>query len=639
MSQISIDAPGKELLIMGNEAIARGALEAGVHVCAAYPGTPSSEIIGSLSQVADEMGIYVEWSTNEKVALEVAASAAYSGLKSICAMKQNGLNVASDFLFNLNMIGIEGALLLVTCDDPGCHSSTNEQDTRFVAQYADLPLLEPGTFQEAKDMAKWAFTISEEIKNVCMLRGVTRISHARGNVRISDLPKNATNGAYFDRAKQRITFPVPQKHERLHETLEKVEEVFENSEFNRYIGPKRPDVLIITSGSPWLYSQEALMMMGLESSVGILKVGTTWPLPKKLVLEHLATTDKILLVEEVDPFLERNVKEIAADYSMQIGPKAFFGKSSKHIPYSGEMNADRVVAGLSKILDLPFESRDEGYEGKAQSASKITPVRSLGFCPGCPHRASYWSIKNAFALDDREGFVTGDIGCYHLARTAAGWNLLSTSGGMGTGSGLASGFGKLEKFGFTQPVIAVCGDSTFFHAAMPALVNAHFCRSNMIVAVLDNSATAMTGFQPNPAVGENAMGDTVTPVDIEKVCRSFGAKVAVTDPFDLDGTQKKLMEMLEDLEGIKVIIMRRKCALIEKKEAKEKRAPYQMSVDHEKCLGDHCGCNRFCTRFKCPGLIWDRRLEKARVDEAVCVGCGVCADICPQNAITRKEIA
>lgn len=634
MSVIDLDEVGAEYLLMGNEAIARGALEAGVKVCSAYPGTPSSEIIGSLAEVASKMGIYVELSVNEKIALEVAASAAFSGIRAICAMKQNGLNVASDFLLNLNLIGVEGGLLLVVCDDPGCHSSTNEQDTRAFAKMADLPLLEPSTFQEAKEMATWAFTISEDIKNVCILRGVTRISHARGNVTLGKLPASKPV-AYFDKSKQRITFPVPQKHSMLHKELARLEEKFETSPFNRYDGPQKPQVLIITCGSSWLYSQEAIGLLGVEDSVGILKIGTTWPLPKKLILKYLSKVEKVLFAEEVDPFLEGNVKEIAADSFDQIGKISFFGKKSNHIPSTGEMNADRIVAALSSIMSLEYKSRSSDYEAKAKAAEKIVPLRSLGFCAGCPHRASYWAIRNALTLDDREGFVTGDIGCYHLARTNAGWRLLSTSGSMGTGSGLASGFGKLGRFGFKQPVVAVCGDSTFFHAAMSPIVNAQYNKSNMVVAILDNSATAMTGFQPHPGVGRNAMGEEVPPVSIVDICRSMGAKVEVADPFDLKSTREKLQQMLEDPDGLKIIIMRRKCALLKKQ---DEAPPYKVFVDPEKCLGEHCGCGRFCTRyFKCPGLAWNRESGKAQVDEAVCTGCGVCADICPENAIMREE--
>jgi len=417
--------------------------------------------------------------------------------------------------------------------------------------------------------------------------------------------------------------------------LTRLEEIFKTSPFNKYDGPEHPELLIITCGSSWLYSQEAVELMGLEDSVGILKIGTTWPLPTETIVEHLAKTDKVLIVEEVDPFLEGNVKEIAADFFAGIGPTTFFGKRSHHIPFTGEMNADRITQALSRILGYKYEPRDSKYETRAQKAQEMVPPRVLGFCPGCPHRASYWSIRNALQLDSREGFVTGDIGCYHLARTSAGWNLLKTSGAMGTGTGLASGFGKLEQFGFSQPTVAVCGDSTFFHAAMPALCNAVYSKSNLVMAIFDNSATAMTGFQPHPGVGKNAMGEEVEPVDIESVCRSFGAKVEVTDPFDLQTTQEKLLRMLDDPEGVKVLIMRRKCALL--KEVREKPA-YEVHVDPEKCIGEDCGCNRFCTRsFKCPGLIWDKESSKAKIDEAICTGCGVCADICPEHAIVREE--
>ena len=632
---ITQNTPGQRMLLMGNEAIARGALEAGVSVASAYPGTPSSEILGTLAGAAKIRNLYVEWSANEKVALEVAASASFSGLRAICAMKQNGLNVACDFLLNLNLIGVDAGLVLVVCDDPSSHSSTNEQDSRTMAKIADLPLLEPATWQEAKEMAVHAFEISEQIKNVCMVRGVTRIAHARGSVTFSGLP-DARPKAFFDKSRQRITFPVTGRHQSLHDQLAKLSEQFSDSPFNWYEGPDDPELVIICCGSGWLNSQEAVEILGLNDKVGILKLGTTWPLPTRLVLQNLNRAGKFMFIEEVDPFLERSVKELAAQHSMDLGPKVFLGKESGLIPATGEVTPDRVMEALSEVFDLRVRPRSQEYEQTAkQVPSSLTPARVLGFCPGCPHRASYWSINKALQLDGRQGFVTGDIGCYHLARTSAGYNLLKTSGAMGTGTGLASGFGKLDRFGFDQPVVAVCGDSTFYHAAIPALINARYNNSKIILAVLDNSATSMTGFQPHPGVGMNACGEQVEPVDIEKICKAIGGTVEVVDPFDLEDTQEKLTQMLDDPEGSKVIIMRRKCALLKDK---DKSPRYQMEVIPELCKGADCGCDRFCVRiFKCPGLVWDHSAGKAFVDEAICSGCGVCADICPNGAISRKE--
>ena len=635
MSIIDLNEPGKELLLMGNEAIARGALEAGVKVCAAYPGTPSTDITEALASVAKSMGLYVEWSTNEKVALEVATAGSYAGLRVLCAMKQNGLNVACDFLLSLNTTGVKGGMVLVTCDDPSAHSSATEQDSRHFAKMAELPLLEPSTFQEAKEITQWAFDLSEEMGIVCMLRGVTRTSHARGNVRLGPLPPGGGPRAHFDTTRRWNTHPVNETHGRLHRVLERVEEIFAASRFNQYVGPSRADLLIITCGTGWLYSQEAVELLGLQDKVGILKIATSWPLPVRTISEHLQKADRILFAEEVDPFLEGNVKEIAADLASKIGPKTFFGKRSHHIPFISELNTDRITDALIRIFGLEYQPRDPQYDARSAEVARILPGRALGFCPGCPHRASYWSIKEALALDDREGFCTYDIGCYALARGPAGYNLLKTGGAMGTGTGMASGFGKLSAFGFNQPTIAMCGDSTFFHAAMPALVNAHYNKSNLVMVILDNSATAMTGFQPHPGVGKNAMGEEVSPVDIEGVCRSFGAKVTVTDPFDLKGTREKVLQALEDPSGAKVVIMRHKCQMLRDKDAKP---PYTVRVNPDRCIGEDCGCNRLCTRvFKCPGLIWNKKTGKAEIDEVICIGCGVCADICPQEAILKEE--
>jgi indolepyruvate ferredoxin oxidoreductase alpha subunit len=635
MKGIALEETGKVVLLMGNEAIARGALEAGVQVCTGYPGTPSSEIIESLAQVSSQRNLYVEWSVNEKVALEVAASASLAGLRSICAMKHNGLNVASDFLLNLNLMGVEGGLLLVSCDDPSAHSSTSEQDTRLYARMADLPLLEPSTSHEAKDMARWAFSLSEEIGNVVLMRGVTRICHARGNVTLGDLPQ-LERKAHFSKGVQRVTHPIANKHPKLHRELRRLQEIFEDSPFNQYVGPPRPDLLIVTCGSGWLYSLEAVEVMDLTQGVGILKVGTTWPLPRRWMLEGLSRVRDVLFVEEVEPFLETNVKELAAEHSMELGPKRFFGKGSGHIPSWGEIDTDTVIDALCVLLDLSPPNREPQYERLASHwARRAVPQRVLGFCPGCPHRASFWNMKCALQMDGRDGFVTGDIGCYALGRTSAGYFLSRTSGAMGSGTGLASGFGKLSRFGFTQPVIAVCGDSTFFHAAMPALANAHYNRSSFVMVILDNGATAMTGFQPHPSVGFNAMGESTTPVDIEAVCRALGAKVRVADPFDMENTQRILLEILDDPVGAKVLILRRRCALLS---LKEEGPPYNMSVEQELCLGESCGCNRLCTRlFKCPGLIWDPVSLKARIDDVICAGCGLCAQICPAGAIKAER--
>jgi indolepyruvate ferredoxin oxidoreductase alpha subunit len=636
MASIATYAPGTDQLLMGNEAIARGALEAGVGFASAYPGTPSSEIVGSLAEAAKEAGIYAEWSVNEKVALETAAAAAFAGVRAIVAMKQNGINVASDFLMTLNLTGTNAGLVVVISDDPSAHSSTNEQDTRPIAKWADLPLLEPATFQEAKDMTRWAFELSEELKTVCLVRGVTRVSHARGDVRLGEpAPPGQAERFAPTSPIQFATLPVPLKHSLLHQKLAKAKELFESSRFNWYSGPEKPDLLMVTSGSGWFYSLEAVKALGREDSVGILKVGTTWPLPEKLVLERLVQTEKVLVVEEVDAFLENNLKELVGGNLSAVGPLTFYGKGSGHVPACGELNPDLVLQALASVLGIEKPARPSEYVEKAQALTGlVTHARIVGFCAGCPHRATFWSVKNALKMDARGGFVTGDIGCYTMAIGPAGYFQLKTVQAMGSGTGLASGFGKLGAMGFKQPVLAVCGDSTFFHAAIPALINGVYNRSNFTMLILDNSATAMTGFQPHPGTGSNAMGEPTAAVDIEAVCRALGVRVEVTDPFDLKGTTEKLLDLMADEGSVRVLIARRKCALVR---ARQEKAAYRMRVDSERCLGESCGCNRLCTRvFQCPGLAWDSAAGVAKIDEVVCSGCGVCADICPASAIIRE---
>lgn len=635
---IETDKTGSVELLMGNEAIARGALEAGIGVASAYPGTPSSEIITNLGKVAKKMGLYVEWSINEKVAVEVAAAAALSGVRSITAMKQNGLNVALDFLSNLVLTGVNKGMVLMVGDDPGGLSSSNEQDSRHVARNLDIPLLEPATFQEAKDMTKFAFEVSEAISNVCMLRSVTRISHARGNVTLGELPHNERK-AHFDTSKAYygIGGTANEHHRVLHEKRKIAEELFEKAPFNYYAGPDSPKLLIVTSGSGWLYSMEALRTLSLEDSVGVFKVGTTFPLPPALLKTQLRRCQQVLVIEEIDPFLEANLKEFVVDH-MSGMTFTFFGKSSGHIKPYGELNVDIVMQAIARIMSIRYAARDEKYEQAAREVEqRYVPPRTSQMCPGCPHRATYWAMKDALRKTGGDGVVAGDIGCYAMGVFPTGFSQIKTVHAMGSGMGVASGLGKLDLFDFKQPVIAMTGDSTFFHAVIPALVNAVHSEADVVLMILDNAGTAMTGFQPHPGTDKDAAGDVRPEINLEKFCAGLGVSVTVVDPYDVETTKKALLKVLADKGKTRVVISRRECALIR---SNMQLGPIaKMHVDLEKCLGDACGCNRYCTRvFKCPGLMWDKKEKKSKIDEAVCTGCAVCISVCPQSAIVGEAV-
>jgi indolepyruvate ferredoxin oxidoreductase, alpha subunit len=626
---------GAVQFLMGNEAIARGALEAGVSFAAGYPGNPSSEIIETLAGWAKDHHLYVEWSVNEKVAVEAAAAASFSGLRALVSMKQNGINVASDFITNLTLSGTRGGMVLVTCDDPSGISSTNEQDARFIARLADLPLLEPASPQEALEMTRWAFELSESIQNLVVLRSVSRLSHTRRNCRIGELSRPDPK-PWFDLNRVFHTFPVIQKHRAMHEKLEQVRVLGEQSPFNRYEGPDRPILIIITSGTGWDYSREAVSLLGLDHQVGVLKIGITWPLSPAFLKRVLSRSPRFLFIEEVDPFLESGVKAIAAQAGPEIGTREFFGKDSGHVAAWGEQSPDAVIEALAAVLHVSYQRRDPAYDQKLRAlTSDLVPAREFGFCPGCPHRATYWTIKRALQLDGRQGFVSGDIGCYTMGIWPTGFYQIKSVHAMGSGFGLASGYGKLDYLGLTQPVISVCGDSTFFHAALPALLNMAHNQSRGILMILDNSATAMTGFQPHPGSEKSVMGHPLPPVAIESLCASLNLPVTVLDPYEMEENIPRLLKTLADNQGLQVIIMRRKCALVQ---GREGGYPFLMAVDQGKCLGESCGCNRFCSRiFRCPGLIWDAEKEKARIDEVICVGCGICTQVCPQGAITKDK--
>lgn len=622
--------------LLGNEAIVRGALEAGLDFAAGYPGTPSSELIENLAKYAKRLNLHVEWSTNEKVATEGSAAAAIAGLRSMSAMKNAGLSVALDFLTHLSLTGLgdaKGSMVVAVCDDPDAHSSGDETDSRWLAKFAYAPLLEPSSVQEAYQMIREAYALSEKYKCYVMLRSYTRLSHASSIVNLGELirtPRKANLNADMCLT----PYLAKPKHAAVLEKLSAIEAAFEKFAFNEYLGPEKPEIVILASGSAVSSALEAVELLRADESVAILKLATLWPFPRKLVQKYLRGVPKILVVEEVDPFVEYHVKE--ALYEIREGDQAVYGKLTGHVPGQGEIDPDRVVNALSKILNVKYEARTDNYAKLAQQATdELLVSRGLTWCPGCPHRASFWALERALKGDKRGVYVTGDIGCYTLDVFPEGKCQMNLLHAMGSGVGLASGLGQLNKFGCEQPVISICGDSTFFHASIPGLINAVYNKSNMIFVVLDNSATAMTGFQAHPGVGYNAVGDSTQAIDIEGLCRSLGASVTIADAFDIKGTASKIRELLKIEEGVRVLIVRRMCELLRMKRQKTK--PSIVKVDDEKCRGAKCG---ICySAFRCPAFVRDPETCKAQIKEEACAGCGVCVTVCPSKAITREVSA
>ncbi len=635
IANVKLEAPGKKVMLTGNEAVARGAIEAGMKYAASYPGSPTSEVLQILASATSQFGLYAEWSSNEKVASEAAAAASFAGVRSLTILKPDGMNVALDFLTSLAYSGVNAGMVIMVGDDPSAHSSIKEEDSRHLSKLSRLPILEPVNSQEAKDLTTKAFELSEALKLPVVVRLVTRVCHATSLVSLGDTEhiKEPVKAAY--------TEPIlcfPQAHPELEQKIRKIAQWASEQHMWEYLGPKDASSLVIASGPCTLYAKEALEVLGLHNEVAVLSLKMTWPLPEDDLVNLLKDKKEIIFAEEIDPFIEENITSFAAYHAEDLGVFKFYGKRNGYIKSPlgagiGELNTDIMIDSLAEIKGLgrpDFCGRTANCLG---SVGGSLPERDRAFCPGCPHRASYWALKSALALEGNDGFVLGDIGCYAMGRGRTGYYTVKSVHSMGSGIGIAHGFGTLQKFDFTQPIIAVVGDSTFYHAVIPALVNAKHNNGKFLCVILDNSTTAMTGHQPHPGSSLDARGIEVPALNMEEIISGLDINVVVTDPYDINTTRDMVLELLPQ-PGPKVLILRRECSLVVSKKEK----PRRVSVDQEKCVGKDCGCNNLCSRaFGCPANIIDLETGKGRIDEALCVGCGVCASLCPAGAITVEE--
>ena len=618
------DRVGERVLLLGNEAIARGAVEAGVQVATSYPGTPSSEILEAIAAVSPKLGIHAEWSTNEKVAFEVAIGAAISGVRAISSMKHVGVNWAADPLFSINQTGVIGGLVLVVADDPGAYASQNEQDSRYYSLASEIPMLEPADIQEAKEMTVRAFDISEELELPVMLRLTARICHSRADVILGPIRKEKRR-AKFNKDPQRWVMMAGRsrpRHKWLHDRLQHAQVLVEKLEFNR-LEMNGDELGIITSGVCYVYVKEALRDLHLENRVSVLKIGT-YPLPRASVKKLLDSVKTVLVVEEVEPIIEQYVKTVAFDERNQVEIR---GRLTGDVQRQWDLNVDLVRGSLVQVMKIGHEQVPTERELLVKKAVEAAPPRILALCAGCPHAATYYALKRAvYKLAKGPAIYSGDIGCYTLGANIP-IDMQDTNYCMGASIGVGCGFSQA---GVKEPVVATIGDSTFFHAGIPALINAVYNQARLTVVVFDNRATAMTGFQPHPGTGITAPGNKTKEIRIEDVAKACGVEfVELVDPHRLDDAIAVMHRALK-YEGLSVVISRGQCVREVLREARRGGVATQLyDVDVGRCNG----CRVCITMFGCPALTWKEESKVVEIDHILCAGCGVCAQVCPLKAI------
>ncbi len=607
----------KTHFMLGNEAAVRGVLESGVNLAATYPGTPSSEIGDILYKIANDSNVYFEFSSNEKVAVEVAASAASTNLRTFSFMKHVGVNVAADSLMTSAYMGVEGSFLILVADDPSIFSSQNEQDTRHFVRQANMPVFEPSNPQEVKDFIHYAYDISDEFNIPVIVRTTTRVSHMRGVVTTDKYEKNTKNNGYFEN--KGLHVPVPEvarvMHKNLVEKMKNIKKVADESPLNTIID-KNSNIGIITSGGAYNYVSDVIEQNNLD--INILKLGFTHPFPEKIVKQFLLDNDEVLVVEEVDPINEMETLAIAATYNIDT---KIHGKRDGSLPEIYEYTPDIIY---DTIMNLK-EFKSDKPEANTESSIEL-PSRPATLCSGCPHRASFYAARQAInSLNlDVESIHPSDIGCYTLG-IAPPYNMANYLMSMGASVGTSCGFSKSTS---DQPIISFIGDSTFFHAGIPPLINAVHNKDKFTLVILDNRITAMTGGQTNPGIPIDGMGNDAPAISIEALVKSIGISfVETVNPLEVNNLIDVYKDALQH-DGVSVIIAKYPCNLINKKEIRARN--YTVYVDREKCI--HC---KKCTdQLACPSISIIN--DEVSIDES-CNKCGVCLEVCPVGAITKKE--
>lgn len=579
-----------KVLLSGNEAVAKGAYEAGVKVACAYPGTPSTEIIENLAKY-DE--VYAEWSPNEKVAFEVALGAAIAGARSIVSMKHVGLNVAADPLFSSAYTGVKGGFVIITCDDPGMHSSQNEQDNRRYAKFAKIPLIEPSDQKEAYEFIKIAFEISEKFEIPVLFRMTTRISHTKGVVEVEGKRKEIPLKEYKKNPSQFLLLPANARvrHKVLEEKLKKIKEFSNETDLNKIFEGKSK-IGIVTSGVSYNYAREVF------EDAWILKIGMPFPFPDKILKEFSNKVEEIIVIEENEPFLEEEIKILG-----------FKVKGKEYLPLCDELTPE-IVRKTFKNEELPHYDEIQ------------TVKRPPQLCPGCPHIPIFYSLSRLKVT------VTGDIGCYTLGALPP-FNAMDTCICMGASIGNALGFEKANE-NFKRKIVAVIGDSTFLHSGIEGLMDVVYNKGSIAVIILDNRTTAMTGHQNHPGTGITIKGEKTREVNIKDICKAIGVdEVYEINPYDLKETLKTIKKAIESDNSV-ALISRAPCALL--KESRERfKKEKKKKVNEEKCLGEKC---KACIRLGCPAISILK--GKAYISEILCVGCGLCLQVCPVGAIKNE---